>query len=283
MAVTYAPARLLDLRSYLASASATPLTQFGIVGDTSHVRGYHLGRDRIYTIPPGYGDDDYSIRLPRDKAALTNAASAIDIKFGTNYDLLRRMSAWLVDRCMANAPDCATIREIVYSPDGVTVIRWDREGLPGSGSDSHLFHTHVSEYRDTLAQDLTIPFRVFFEGEAGMKITAQVRERWHPTTTPLPDGTVRSNGVLRGSPNRSAPIVQRIPETDHIVTVAEITGDDGSNMRLVEWAGRDPLYALRSDWVSDGFVEEPVIGSNKDGYNLAMREIAEYAAGRVIP
>ena len=118
-----------------------------------------------------------------------------------------------------------------------------------------------------------------------MIITAQVRERWHPTTTPLADGTVRSNGVLRGAPDRSAAIIQRIAAGDHIVTVAEIrtvAGADG-DFRLVEAAGRDTFYALRSDWISDGIAIEPVTDSNKDGYNVAMREISAYSAGKVIP
>jgi hypothetical protein len=282
--VTTAPASLLDLRAYLADAAGVGLDQFGIVGDVRHTGGYHLGRDRIYTIPPGYGDDDYSIALARDRNALTNYASAIDIKFGTNYKLLRNMSIWLVERCKAGAADCKDIREVVYSPDGVTVIRWDREGVRGGGNDSHRYHTHVSPYRDTVTHDLTIPYRIYFDG-GDMQITAQVRERWHPTTTALPDGTDRSNGVLRGTPNRGAPIVQRIAAGGYIVTVAEvrtIAGSDG-DFRLVEWIGRDPLYALRSDWISDGFAIEPVTESNKDGYNTAMREISAYSAGKVIP
>jgi hypothetical protein len=90
---------------------------------------------------------------------------------------------------------------------------------------------------------------------------------------------------LRGTPDRGAPIVQRIVAGDHIVTVAEvrtIVGSDG-DFRLVEWVGRATLYALRSDWISDGIAIEPVTESNKDGYNTAMREISAYSAGKVIP
>lgn len=87
-------------------------------------------------------------------------------------------------------------------------------------------------------------------------ISAQVTERWHPTTNA--DGS--SNGVLRGVPDRAAPVVGRIPAGGSIVTVAEIstgaTGHNGAdgNWRLVQTADRTVRYALRSDWISDGFL-----------------------------
>jgi hypothetical protein len=50
----------------------------GIVGDSNHARGYHLGRDRIYAAS-GVGDADYSVRTARDQAGLSNAAAAMDV------------------------------------------------------------------------------------------------------------------------------------------------------------------------------------------------------------
>ncbi len=85
--------------------------------------------------------------------------------------------------------------------------------------------------------------------EEDMKITAQVNERWHPSVT---NGI--SNGVLRVTPVRSATIAKRILEADSIDTVAEvrtIAGNDG-DWRLVKTNDRSVLYALRSDWVSEG-------------------------------
>lgn len=103
--------------------------------------------------------------------------------------------------------------------------------------------------------------------EEDMKITAQVRERWHPTVTTLADGTKRSNGVLRETADRAAPLVTnpdgsvlRIPADQTIVTVAEIRTVDGplGDWRLAETEGRTTHYAWRSDWKPVEFIPEPV-------------------------
>jgi hypothetical protein len=168
--VTYAPAPLKALVTYLATTRGHPTSQFGVVGNTAHVMGYHLGRDRIFTIPPGLGSADYSIQTARDKAGLSDAAAAIDIKFESDFLLLRRLSVWLVEHCRTNAPGTSDIREVIYSPDGTTVLRWDRQrgvtSAPrqGEADNTHRWHTHVSYYRDSEARDKTAPFRRFFEG-----------------------------------------------------------------------------------------------------------------------
>jgi len=124
----------------------------GIVGDASHAEGgdsYHLGKDQIRTSGHRYSVDE----SPRDKRGLDNYASAMDIGYfkvttarGT-YDL-RDYSVWLVGLCKAGDPDTADLREVIYSPDGKVVKRWDREGRRTTGDSSHLLHTHESEFRD---------------------------------------------------------------------------------------------------------------------------------------
>lgn len=174
--MTYAPASLLTLRVYLASKTGLPNVSLGIVGDSSrHVRGYHLGRDRIYSAN-GSGDADYSVRTDRDRSGLSNAASAIDIG---NFKQLRAMSVWLVERARSNTPDTHDIREIIYSPDGVRVLRWDRErgvsSAPrtGEADNSHLTHTHISWYRDSETRDKTSAFKAYFEGEDMLAIVTR--------------------------------------------------------------------------------------------------------------
>lgn len=84
-------------------------------------------------------------------------------------------------------------------------------------------------------------------------IAAQVTEQWQPTQNAT---TGASNGVLRAVPDRGAPVVDRVPLGGAIVTVAEIItipGPDG-DWRLVKRPDRAVRYALRSDWVSDGFL-----------------------------
>lgn len=164
--MTFAPKSLLDVRAYLKPRTGLSDVELGISGDPAHAAGgtsYHLGRDDLdMAINP------YSVRTARDKAGLTNAASAEDIGM---FPRLREFSVWLVARCRKGAADCADIREVIYSPDGLIVLRWDRErgvtSAPrtGEADDSHLFHTHISWYRDSEFHDRLAVFRVFFEGD----------------------------------------------------------------------------------------------------------------------
>ncbi|MEU4157258.1 hypothetical protein [Actinoplanes sp. NPDC026670] len=130
----------------------------GIVGDTAHQGGgdsYHLGRDQIRARA---GRDRYSVdESRRDQDGLDDHASAMDIGFfkirtprGT-FDLYD-FNTWLVRLCQSDHPDTRDLREVIYSPDGRTVRRWDRLGRRSSGDDSHLTHTHLSEHRDADGQ-----------------------------------------------------------------------------------------------------------------------------------
>ena len=100
----------------------------GVVGDEAHQKraSYHNGQDAI----DKYGRtaaNDYSIRLPRDREPyLTNAASACDLgKLNGDLDNLYAFSRWLVQRCRDRAPGTGDIREVIFSPDGKVVKRWD--------------------------------------------------------------------------------------------------------------------------------------------------------------
>jgi len=143
--VTYAPQDLLDAIRYLQSQGA-PAASLGIVGDPAHVStgGYHVGRDDLAA--HGRLGYDYSvIESPRDRRP-TGAASAIDF---TGASWWRSLTLWLVARTAAGTPGTEDIREIIYTPDGRTVHRWDRLGRRSTGDDSHLYHTHVSFFRDS--------------------------------------------------------------------------------------------------------------------------------------
>jgi hypothetical protein len=162
--MTYAPTTIIALRDALIDWTGLGPVSLGIVGDAAHAihPSYHNGRDRMV-----WGvENDYSARTDRDRAGLTNAASAIDI--GT-HRALRDLSAWLVREGRVNAPGTRDIREIIYTPDGQTVWRWDRErgynSTPreGEADTSHLFHTHVSFYRDSEDRDKVALFKRFYE------------------------------------------------------------------------------------------------------------------------
>ncbi|MEV5629193.1 hypothetical protein [Micromonospora tulbaghiae] len=168
--MTSAPANLLAVRNLLLTylnvdkdrvrADDLEPAEVGIVGDVNHRGGYHCGSNRVVT-------NDYSVvESSRDRAGLTLHASALDVgmfevRSGGKVHNLRTFSAWMVAQCVANAADTRDIREVIYSPDGRTVRRWDRLGRRTSGDSSHLFHTHFSFFRDSTkaGRDQTPLFR----------------------------------------------------------------------------------------------------------------------------
>lgn len=145
--MTYAPDDLMaPLR--LFNVNGAPWSTLGCVGDDAHVAsgGYHIGRNTL--VANGRGSYDYSLtESPRDGSSRTDGASAID--FGDQAPFWRRLTLWLVDAFNRRAPGTECIREIIYTPDGSVVRRVDRLGVRSTGDSSHLFHTHVSLFRDS--------------------------------------------------------------------------------------------------------------------------------------
>lgn len=163
--MTAAPANLLAVRRLLLDhlddgSDDLASAEVGIVGDAAHRGGYHCGSDRVVT-------NDYSVvESSRDRDYLTTDASALDVgqfqvtSRGRVHNL-RTFSVWCVEQCLARTPDSRDIREIIYSPDGRTVKRFDRLGKRSSGDSSHLGHTHFSFFRDStkVRRDQTPLFR----------------------------------------------------------------------------------------------------------------------------
>jgi hypothetical protein len=178
--MTYAPATLLEVRAFVVAEDklAPTLTadEVGIVGNQPHVlegTGYHLGKDQL-----NFSKNPYSARTARDKAGLAdtgiaNAACAVDLD--DDWDELRRFSVWAVAECRKSAPDTLDIREIIYSPDGVKVLHWDRErgvtSEPQSSSQlDHRTHSHISKYRDSTRRSLLPLFKRFYREVVGLPI-----------------------------------------------------------------------------------------------------------------
>jgi hypothetical protein len=163
--VSTSPKSIADLaRLWTRNGGAS----LGIVGNAAHTWGYHIGRDRIYAAG-GRGAADYSALTARDRAGLTDAASALDLgRLHGSLPELRRFSRWLVAQCRAGAPGTADVREVIYSPDGRTVWGWSRENgassapVEGYGDASHLWHTHISFYRDSRARSKLAIFAPYF-------------------------------------------------------------------------------------------------------------------------
>ncbi|MFI7573236.1 hypothetical protein [Micromonospora sp. NPDC049497] len=168
--MTRAPANLLAVRRLLLDhLNIDPDTvrsddlepaEVGIVGDPNHRGGYHCGSDRVVT-------NDYSVvESTRDSSGLTLDAAGLDVGLfrarsgGSTHDLYT-FSTWCVAQCVANTPDSRDLREIIYSPDGKVVRRWDRLRRRTTGDDSHLWHTHFSFFRDSIraGRDQTPLFR----------------------------------------------------------------------------------------------------------------------------
>lgn len=150
--VTYAPADLLTVRSYAQSKTGLDYNSLGIVGDTSHNSegGYHVGVDvlRLLGTAPEQPGGDYSYtESTRDRNGLTEAASAFDL--GGQFNRFREITLGIVNACQNGDPRTKDIREVIYTPDGKTVKRWDRLGKRTTGDDSHLTHTHISFFRDS--------------------------------------------------------------------------------------------------------------------------------------
>lgn len=152
--MSYAPRKLLDLAAYLKSRGV-PIA--GIVGDSGHTYGYHLGRDRLPA-------NDYSRTLPRDKAGLSNAAMAIDI--GNHVDIRNLTNYLALAGAYGKAPD---IREVIGPGFDGRAYRWaaendfNREG-PRARGDSHEWHIHISYYRDSEYRDKVALFKAYYAG-----------------------------------------------------------------------------------------------------------------------
>ncbi len=196
--MTYAPGSIAAAAKVWTDHGGTNL---GIVGDAAHTWGYHCGRDRLFSAT-GHGWDDVSVRTARDRAGLTDAASALDLGH-TDKRVLRAFTGWLIDRCRANAPETADLREVIGSLDGVNTIYYDRErnvvATNAAGVDSsHLWHTHLSFYRDSESRDKTGIFAPYWGGAAsGGTSDMGVRIRLLGTvdTTPLDAfGTAKVGG-----------------------------------------------------------------------------------------
>lgn len=168
--MTNAPTSILNARKLIKQQiPELDWIELGIVGSTAHAQGgdsYHLGKDQIRARD---GRNRYSVdESSRDQNGLSDYASGLDIgqfKIKTpkgTFDQ-RDLAVWIVEQCKLGAADTKDIREIIYTPDGKVVKRWDRQGVRTSGDSSHLTHNHISWFRDSASRDKTSIFRRWFQ------------------------------------------------------------------------------------------------------------------------
>lgn len=233
----------------MAFLGANDVVNLGIVGDTAHAAtgvSYHLGKSQLSA-------GAYSIAFPRDKAGLTEAASAVDLgKFGGSFTGLRSFSTWLVDRCKAGDPGTDDIREIIFSPNGLIVQRWDNYAKKlyaggtgtGQGDDSHKYHTHISFPRDSEFRDKIALFGRYFGAtpvvpkEDNVNLNRIVAQHWTANGT---------NGVLRAAPVRTNLIVATLPAGTPVESEGEYFDVGGNSWRVMEYpkGSGTPAYFLR--------------------------------------
>lgn len=156
--MTYVPAALAELQGYMQEKTGLPPNSLGVYPDEDHDGGYHCGWDRRRIRDDSLADYSWE-ESPRDWSHKSDAARAFDCG---SFSRLREMSIWIVGQCQGAALDTADIREVIYSPDGKVVLRWDRLGIHSGGDSSHLTHTHFSFFADAEGSDKLSVFQRFF-------------------------------------------------------------------------------------------------------------------------
>lgn len=235
--MTTAPKSLLDARAYLRKPTGLPDVALGIVGSQGHKRvgtSYHLGADDL-------DPNAYSNRTERDRAGLSNAASALDIGW---FEDIIELTVWLmVQAKTGNAPD---IREIIGPTLNGRAVRWD--DLSGwrpqfrSEGDSHEWHLHISYYRDAEKRDKVKLFRRFFD---------QVRPG--SSAPRQPHWTERAVNRL--------PLLQQGSKGPHVRTLQGLLHARGHrNSKIDGDFGPRTKTAVRAAQRNDGIVVDGIVG-----------------------
>ena len=260
----------------------------GIVGDAAHAAtgvSYHLGKSQLTATA-------YSRVTPRDKAGLTEAASAFDISRGSfPASGLQAWSRWLVTQVVAQAPGTRDIREVIYSPDGKTVRRYDNyqrksflggDGT-GQGDNSHLWHTHVSWYRDSEFRDKTALLETYFPSAPPVigdtvnsypvpKVPSQVMVATNDVLWPNDICAAADPARTIVSPGRNMPFLGTVNGKD----IVEYVSDTGVHSGLTKFAPTGTLGAVTAIPLTtdDGFTkatQDAAVASQKAADAVACK------------
>lgn len=257
--MTYAPKTLTALMAFWTKQGGVNL---GIVGNTAHTKGYHLGKDRIFDgSGPGIGWADYSVKTTRDKAGLTNAASAVDLgRLDGSLTKLWAFSRWLADECKAGKPDTRDVREVIFwDPKTNRVLGWSDTApgafIPDYGDASHKTHTHISYYRDSEGRS-KLPL---FQRYPAFVVTPPTPEAPVPNlSTPTPGyrAKLKATANVRTEPNINATLIRTVPAAGEVwqgvgASVGWVKGgvdpDGGSDQWLTRWYGNRWEYTAKSN------------------------------------
>lgn len=169
--MTYQPTTWKAAQQYLHDVTGLPWDALGLQHFAPDGGGYHEGNDLL--AQAGRLTSDYSKReSDRDRPG-TDGSSAIDVGDfdvtinGRRVRLVEDFNPWLIAQCRAGTSDTLWIREVIYTLDRKAVRRWDRLGIRSSGDSSHLYHTHISGFRDEENTPKVPLFQRFFAERSG--------------------------------------------------------------------------------------------------------------------
>jgi hypothetical protein len=249
--MTFAPGTIIAAAKVMTDHG---FANAGIVGNAAHVAvgtSYHLGKSQLISTA-------YSIALARDKAGCTEAAAALDVSRGSRtLAELQAWSRWLVAQCQAKAPGTEDIREVIYSPDGVYVKRWDNYAHilyaggtgTGQGDDSHLWHTHISWFRDTESKGKASLLLRYFPAvpDTSTEVPMPVLSRYIPGQV----ATIKATSNIRSAPSLTATKLRTLAAPETWVVTGFVKGGvdptDGSDQWLIRWANGTWEYTANSN------------------------------------
>lgn len=142
----YAPQTLGDICRKIAAAIPTGRC-VGVLGDGAHTYGYHRSRNWLNDHNPG----DYSTTSARDRKGPGDAASAIDVRLAPAQ--MKTVTGRLMKAAKAKDRRLRVVREFFGTLNGRDVAGWDllKHQASNGADDSHLWHVHVSIYRDSVS------------------------------------------------------------------------------------------------------------------------------------
>lgn len=274
--MTYAPQTYLDGRAFLRAEFRIPENALGIVGDDSHKRvgtSYHLGKDDLKM-----WKDPYSARLARDKAGLTNGAAAFDIgSFSKTYPngrkvTLRTFSVWIVKQCQLGTADTRWIREVIYTDNGVRVLRYDAHRgvdsapVAGEADDSHLWHTHVSGWRDCEHVDKTRLFKRFVAEMSGSAPVVPV-----PVPQPVPQPTPTTDWTVKIM--AAFPELKRGSTGAYVRRLQGLLRGNGRNVEVDGTFGPGTESAVKAEQKEFGLTADGIVGKHTMSCLLLGKDI----------
>lgn len=126
----------------------------GVAGDAKHSFGYHVD-------PADLPKGDYSLTTPRDRQGAKDHphdASAWDQSYGPADMIV--VTNRLLKAAKAKDPRMKAVREFCGTRNGTQTYPWDlytnsSEGI-NTWDDSHLWHVHLSFYRDAVQAEVAL-------------------------------------------------------------------------------------------------------------------------------